>query len=84
MASRPRRAPDDDTHRRRTQIYIEGAAPPSTPCRVAPRPSGPEGGHDTAVQETEAWLALAREDLDAAVAGVDAEQLGRDGPRIRS
>ena len=36
-------------------------------------------GDMTRLSETETWLALAREDLDAAVAGVDAEQLAAMG-----
>ena len=34
----------------------------------------------TRLSETETWLALAREDQAAAVAGVDAEQLAAMGP----
>ena len=37
-------------------------------------------GDMTRLSETEAWLALAREDQAAAVAGVDAEQLAAMGP----
>ena len=37
-------------------------------------------GDITRLAETETWLALAREDLDAAVAGADAEQLAAMGP----
>ena len=37
-------------------------------------------GDMTRLPETETWLALAREDQAAAVAGVDAEQLAAMGP----
>jgi hypothetical protein len=36
-------------------------------------------GDMTRLSETETWLALAREDLNAAVDGVDAEQLAAMG-----
>lgn len=37
-------------------------------------------GDLTRLQETQTWLALAREDQAAAVAGIDAEQLAAMGP----
>ena len=63
------------------QIYLEGAAAAVDALSASAEAQRAEGDL-TRLQETEAWLALAREDLDAAVAEVDAEQLAAmgDGP----
>ena len=61
------------------QIYIEGAAA-AVDALSASAEAQRAGGDMTRLSETETWLALAREDLDAAVAGVDAEQLAAMGP----
>ena len=56
------------------QVYIDGAAA-SVDALSASVEAHRANGDMTRLSETETWLALAREDLDAAVAGVDAEQL---------
>ena len=60
------------------QIYLEGAAAAVDALSASAEAQRAEGDL-TRLQETEAWLALAREDLDAAVAEVDAEQLAAMG-----
>ncbi len=61
------------------QVYIDGAAA-AVAALSASAEAQRAGGDMTRLSETEAWLALAREDLGAAVAGVDAEQLAAMGP----
>jgi len=61
------------------QVYIDGAAA-SVDALSASAAAQRADGDMTRLAETAAWLALAREDLDAAVAGVDAEQLAAMGP----
>jgi len=61
------------------QVYIDGAAA-SVDALGASAGAQRAGGDMTRLSETETWLALAREDQDAAVAGVDAEQLAAMGP----
>ena len=61
------------------QTYIEGAVAAVDALSASAEVQRAEGDL-TRLQETEAWLALAREDLDAAVAGADAEQLAAMGP----
>lgn len=61
------------------QIYLEGAAAAVDALSASAEVQRAEGDL-TRLQETEAWLALAREDLDAAAAEVDAEQLAAMGP----
>jgi hypothetical protein len=60
------------------QMYIDGAAA-SVDALSASAEAQRASGDMTRLQETETWLALAREDLAAAVAGVDAEQLAAMG-----
>ena len=61
------------------QVYIDGAAA-SVDALSASAEVQRASGDMTRLSETETWLALAREDLDAAVAGVDAEQFAAMGP----
>ena len=63
------------------QIYLQGAAAAVGALSASAEAQRAEGDL-TRLPETEAWLALAREDLDAAVAEVDAGQLAAmgDGP----
>ena len=61
------------------QAYVNGAAA-SVDALSASAEAHRASGDMTRLAETETWLALAREDLDAAVAGVDAEQLAAMGP----
>ena len=61
------------------QMYIDGAAA-SVDALSASAEVQRASGDMARLAETETWLALAREDLDAAVAGVDAEQLAAMGP----
>jgi hypothetical protein len=61
------------------ELYIEGAAA-AVDAFSAAAEAQRASGDMTRLSETGAWLALAREDLDAAVAGVDAEQLAAMGP----
>ena len=61
------------------QIYLEGAAAAVDALDAAAR-AHRASGDMTRLSETETWLALAREDQAAAVAGVDAEQLAAMGP----
>ena len=61
------------------QMYIDGAAA-AVDALSASAEVQRAGGDMTRLSETETWLALAREDLAAAVAGVDAEQLAAMGP----
>jgi len=61
------------------QVYIDGAAA-AVDALSASAEAQRASGEMTRLAETETWLALAREDLDAAVAGVDAEQLAAMGP----
>ena len=62
-------------------MYIDGAAA-AVDALSASAEVQRDSGDMTRLRETETWLALAREDQAAAVAGVDAEQLARDGPRV--
>ncbi len=61
------------------QTYIDGAAA-SVDALSASAEAQRASGDMTRLSETETWLALAREDLAAAVAGVDAEELAAMGP----
>ena len=61
------------------QTYIEGAAA-AVDALDAAAAIHRDNGDMTRLAETETWLALAREDQAAAVAGVDAEQLAAMGP----
>lgn len=58
--------------------YINGAAA-AVDALSASAEAQRASGDMTRLSETETWLALAREDLAAAVAGVDAEQLAAMG-----
>jgi len=60
------------------QMYISGAAA-AADALSASAEAQRASGDMTRLSETETWLALAREDLAAAVAGVDAEQLAAMG-----
>ena len=59
--------------------YLEGAAA-SVDALSASAEVQRADGDMTRLAETEAWLALAREDQAAAAAGVDAEQVAAMGP----
>jgi hypothetical protein len=61
------------------QAYITGADA-AVDALSASAEAQRASGDMTRLSETETWLALAREDLGAAVAGVDAEQLAAMGP----
>lgn len=61
------------------QAYIEGAAA-AVDALDAAGSAHRANGDTTRLSETETWLALAREDQAAAIAGVDAEQLAAMGP----
>ena len=61
------------------QTYIEGAAAAVDALSASAEVQRAEGDIPR-LAETETWLALAREDQAAAVAGVDAEQLAAMGP----
>jgi hypothetical protein len=61
------------------QAYIEGADA-AVDALTASAAAHRANGDTTRLQETETWLALAREDQAAAVAGVDAEQLAAMAP----
>lgn len=61
------------------QVYIDGAAA-AVDALSASAEAQRASGDMTRLSETETWLALAREDQAAAVAGVDAEQLAAMGP----
>ena len=61
------------------QMYLDGAAAAVDALSASAEAQRAEGDLTRPFQETEAWLALAREDLDAAVAEVDAEQLAAMG-----
>ena len=61
------------------QMYIDGAAA-SADALSASAEAQRASGDMARLSETETWLALAREDLAAAVAGIDAEQLAAMGP----
>ena len=61
------------------ELYIEGADAAVDALSAAAEAHRARGDM-TRLQETETWLALAREDQAAAVAGVDAEQLAAMGP----
>jgi hypothetical protein len=61
------------------QIYLEGANA-AVDALSASAAAHRASGDMTRLSETETWLALAREDQAAAVAGVDAEQLAAMGP----
>ena len=60
------------------QLYIEGADA-AVDALAASAEAHRTHGDMTRLGETETWLALAREDQAAAVAGVDAEQLAAMG-----
>jgi hypothetical protein len=60
------------------QAYISGADA-AVDALAASAAAHRANGDVTRLSETEAWLALAREDQAAAVAGVDAEQLAAMG-----
>jgi len=66
---------------RARQDYISGAAA-AVDALSASAGAQQASGNMTRLSETETWLALAREDLDAAVAGVDTEQLAAMGPEL--
>ena len=61
------------------QAYIAGADA-AVDALTASAEAHRANGDMTRLSETETWLALAREDQAAAVAGVDAEQLAAMGP----
>ena len=61
------------------QAYVEGADA-AVDALSASAEAHRAGGDMARLAETETWLALAREDQAAAVAGVDAEQLAAMGP----
>jgi hypothetical protein len=61
------------------QIYIAGAEAAVDALDAAAAVYRADG-ELTRLAETETWLALAREDLTAANAGIDAEQLAAMGP----
>ena len=61
------------------QAYIDGAAA-AVDALSASAKAHRANGDMPRLAETETWLALAREDQAAAVAGVDAEQLAAMGP----
>ena len=61
------------------QTYIAGADA-AVDALSASAAAHSDRGDMTRLAETETWLALAREDQAAAVAGVDAEQLAAMGP----
>jgi hypothetical protein len=61
------------------ELYIEGADA-AVDALSAAAGAHRANGDMTRLSETETWLALAREDQAAAVAGVDAEQLAAMGP----
>ena len=61
------------------QIYLEGTNA-AVDALSASAEAHRANGDMTRLSETETWLALAREDQAAAVAGVDAEQLAAMGP----
>jgi hypothetical protein len=61
------------------QLYI-AAADAAVDALSAPAEAHRTHGDMTRLGETETWLALAREDQPAAVAGADAEQLAAMGP----
>jgi hypothetical protein len=62
------------------QIYIEGAAA-AVDALSAAADMHRANGDMARLSETETWVALAREDLAAANAGIDAEQLAAMGPQ---
>lgn len=61
------------------QAYITGANA-AVDAFTAAAGAHRASGDMTRLPETETWLALAREDQAAAIAGVDAEQLAAMGP----
>ena len=61
------------------QLYLDGATA-AVDALSASAEAYRASGDMTRLSETETWLALAREDQAAAVAGVDAEQLAAMGP----
>ena len=61
------------------QMYLDGATA-AVDALSASAEAHRASGDMTRLSETETWLALAREDQAAAVAGVDAEQLAAMGP----
>ena len=62
------------------QLYIEGADA-AVDALSASAEAHRANGDMTRLSETQTWLALAREDQAAAVAGVDAERLAAMGPQ---
>ena len=62
------------------QTYIAGADA-AVDALSASAEAHRANGDMTRLHETETWLALAREDQAAVVAGVDAEQLAAMGPQ---
>jgi len=79
LASQHETGPGDGRSSRAQQLYIKGAAA-AVDALSASAAAQRADGDMTRLAETETWLALAREDLTAANAGIDADQLAAMGP----